>query len=72
MQVIGVSFHVGSGAGESAVYARGIALARALFAFAASAGHRRMALLDIGGGFPGGSNTSIVEVRLVMYIYILI
>ncbi|KAI8432633.1 hypothetical protein MSG28_013615, partial [Choristoneura fumiferana] len=42
-------------------YARGIAHCRDLFALGAEAG-RRMRLVDIGGGFPGDTGTSIKEV----------
>lgn len=59
---MGVSFHVGSGAGECGVYARALALCRALFAVARNLGHR-MSLVDVGGGFPGASHTDIFEVR---------
>ncbi|XP_028166546.1 ornithine decarboxylase 1-like [Ostrinia nubilalis] len=66
LEVIGVSFHVGSGASETAVYLRAIQYSRALFTLAASVGHSRMSLLDIGGGFPGGLHTSIQEVAVVI------
>lgn len=66
LEVMGVSFHVGSGAMETAVYARAIALCRAMFGIAASVGHARMRLLDLGGGFPGGSDTDIYEVAQVI------
>lgn len=66
LEVMGVSFHVGSGAMETAVYARAIALCRAMFGVGASVGHTRMRLLDLGGGFPGGSNTDIYEVSQVI------
>ncbi|PZC76520.1 hypothetical protein B5X24_HaOG204485 [Helicoverpa armigera] len=66
LDVVGVSFHVGSGASETAVYGRGISLARALFRTARDAGHVRMQLLDIGGGFPGGRHDDIQEVAEVI------
>ncbi|XP_053618485.1 ornithine decarboxylase 1-like [Plodia interpunctella] len=65
LEVIGVSFHVGSGAAETAVYSRAIQLAKALFLFGGSVG-LRMQLLDIGGGFPGHSGSSIDEVARVI------
>ncbi|KAG6449354.1 hypothetical protein O3G_MSEX005992 [Manduca sexta] len=65
LDVVGVSFHVGSGAGECAVYARAVALSRALFAAGAAAGHR-MALLDVGGGFAGGTGSDLHEVAGVI------
>ncbi|XP_063629479.1 ornithine decarboxylase 1-like [Cydia splendana] len=66
LEVVGISFHVGSGCGETAVYARAVQYCRALFALAAALGHPRMRLLDIGGGFPGGTHSSIKEVSLVI------
>ncbi|XP_073962708.1 ornithine decarboxylase 1-like [Choristoneura fumiferana] len=66
LDVIGVSFHVGSGAEETEVYARAIQYCRALFTLGAALGHARMRLVDIGGGFPGGSGTSIKEVAEVI------
>ncbi|CAH0717736.1 unnamed protein product, partial [Brenthis ino] len=65
LSVIGVSFHVGSGAQETAVYARALQHARALFAAGTAAGHR-MRLVDVGGGFPGNAGTSIREVAAVI------
>ncbi|KAI8432635.1 hypothetical protein MSG28_013615 [Choristoneura fumiferana] len=46
-------------------YARAIALCRDVFAVAAKMG-RRMRLVDIGGGFPGDTGTSIKEVAAVV------
>ncbi|XP_022818190.1 ornithine decarboxylase 1-like [Spodoptera litura] len=66
LDVIGVSFHVGSGASETDVYARAIALSRALFLVGHNVGHKAMRILDIGGGFPGGTHTSIQEVSAVI------
>lgn len=65
LTVIGVSFHVGSGANETEVYSRAIQHARTLFEAGAAAGHH-MRLLDVGGGFPGNSGTSIREVADVI------
>lgn len=66
LDVIGVSFHVGSGASETDVYARAIALSRALFLVGHNVGHKAMRILDIGGGFPGGTHSSIQEVSEVI------
>lgn len=66
LDVVGVSFHVGSGAGEVAAWARGIALGAALFRAGAAAGHRRMTLLDIGGGFDGRSGRTLHQVAQVV------
>lgn len=61
LEVVGVSFHVGSGCQEVAAFTRAIHFARALFDMAACVGHKAMRILDIGGGFPGNSDTSIDE-----------
>lgn len=66
LEIVGVSFHVGSGAQETGVYTRAIRLCRALFTLAADAGHRACHLLDVGGGFPGASSSSIQEVAQVI------
>lgn len=66
LEVVGVSFHVGSGAREFGVYSVAIQMCRALFAVAAGLGHRRMRLLDIGGGFPGSSRACLREVSQVI------
>lgn len=56
LNVVGVSFHVGSGCGSVQPFADAIASARAIFDSAAARGHP-MNLLDIGGGFPGHVST---------------
>lgn len=49
-QVVGVSFHVGSGCQNVGVYGEAITNARAVFDLAEEFGYT-MSLLDIGGGF---------------------
>lgn len=61
IEVVGVSFHVGSGCGEIEVFNRAISTARRIFDFANELGFK-FNLLDIGGGFPGDRGTSIDEV----------
>lgn len=53
MNLIGVSFHIGSGCFEPAKYNGAIALCRTVFDMAAAAGLPAMKFLDLGGGFPG-------------------
>ena len=53
LDVIGVSFHVGSGCCDPGAYELAIANARSVFDLGKSLGHP-MSLLDVGGGFPGG------------------
>mmetsp|Transcript_6388 Transcript_6388/g.11996 ORF Transcript_6388/g.11996 Transcript_6388/m.11996 type:complete len:520 (+) Transcript_6388:206-1765(+) len=52
LNVVGVSFHVGSGAGDPASFRRAIEHARKVFDCSETLG-MRMSLLDIGGGFSG-------------------
>lgn len=52
VDVIGVSFHVGSGCYDATAYAAAVASARAVFNVAKDEGFN-FSLLDIGGGFPG-------------------
>jgi ornithine decarboxylase len=54
LNVAGVSFHVGSGANNLAVYRGAIEAARAAFDAAAALGMPPMRVLDIGGGFVSG------------------
>ncbi|XP_063300600.1 antizyme inhibitor 2-like [Pelobates fuscus] len=58
VEVIGVSFHVGTGCSDPQVYAQSIADARLVFEMASEFGHK-MSLLDIGGGFPGTEDSKI-------------
>lgn len=53
LQVVGVSFHIGSSCKNLAAYGAAIAAARRAFDLGARMGHGAMALLDIGGGFTG-------------------
>lgn len=61
LDVIGISFHVGSGCGEVAVFRRAIAAARVLFDLGTTLGFN-MNLLDLGGGYPGNKGSSIDKV----------
>ena len=53
MNVVGVSFHVGSGCGDTRAYATAISDARAVFLAAEDLGMPPLTVVDIGGGFPG-------------------
>ncbi len=55
--VVGVAFHVGSGARDPAAYGRAIAAAAVVFEAGAAAGHE-MGILDLGGGFAGGDSAA--------------
>lgn len=61
IDVVGVSFHVGSGCREPPVFRRAISAARDIFDYAETLGYN-FNLLDIGGGFPGGQGTTIDKV----------
>ncbi|KAL1502041.1 hypothetical protein ABEB36_007246 [Hypothenemus hampei] len=61
LNVIGISFHVGSGCQEPAAYGRAIANARKVYDYAQTLGYN-LSILDIGGGYPGATGTSIVEI----------
>lgn len=60
LNVVGVSFHVGSGCREPAAFHRAIAAAKEVFDKAETLGFNPT-LLDIGGGFPGNHNSSLDE-----------
>lgn len=53
LSVVGVSFHVGSGASSPSAFPNAITLARGVFDTATALGFN-MTLLDLGGGFTGG------------------
>lgn len=65
MDLVGISFHVGSGCADFPIYYKAISYARDLFDYAATFGYE-LNLLDIGGGFPGDFGTSIDEVSQIV------
>lgn len=65
IEVIGVSFHVGSGCREPSAFYRAIGTAKEIFDVAASLGFN-CHLLDIGGGYPGDFGTSIEKIAHVV------
>jgi len=58
LDIVGVSFHVGSGCQEAAAFPAAVQLARETFDLALAFGFQPY-LLDIGGGFPGDETASI-------------
>ena len=52
LNVVGISFHVGSGCRDYPIYYKAIGICKNLFEQAEDLGFN-MSLLDIGGGFPG-------------------
>ncbi|XP_036917411.1 antizyme inhibitor 2 isoform X2 [Sturnira hondurensis] len=67
VEVVGVSFHLGSGCPDPQAYVQSIADARVVFEMGAQLGHR-MHILDLGGGFPGveGSKVRFEEIASVI------
>ncbi|XP_045404307.1 antizyme inhibitor 2 isoform X2 [Lemur catta] len=67
VEVVGVSFHIGSGCPDPQAYARSIADARLVFEMGTELGHR-MHILDLGGGFPGmeGDKVRFEEIASVI------
>ncbi|XP_028937100.1 antizyme inhibitor 2 isoform X2 [Ornithorhynchus anatinus] len=58
VEVIGISFHVGSACCGPQAFTQAIADARLVFEMGAELGYR-MHLLDLGGGFPGPENSTV-------------
>lgn len=65
IDVVGVSFHVGSGCRNPPVFRKAIRSAREVFDYAKTLGYT-MTLLDLGGGYPGDSGTSINKIAEVI------
>ncbi|KAF8638960.1 hypothetical protein AX17_001821 [Amanita inopinata Kibby_2008] len=61
LDVVGVSFHVGSGCYDPSVYTDAVGRARAVFDMAKEAGYT-FKLLDVGGGFEDGLFEAAAEV----------
>ncbi|XP_045127465.1 ornithine decarboxylase-like [Portunus trituberculatus] len=60
LNVVGVSFHVGSGCRDPSVFYRAIASSKMVFEKAVDLGFSPY-LLDIGGGFPGSTSSCLDE-----------
>lgn len=58
LEIVGISFHVGSGCNNPLAYRKAIFAASQLFSAGKSIGHK-MRILDIGGGFPGHDTEKI-------------
>lgn len=65
IDVVGISFHVGSGCQEPPVFNRAICHAKNLFDLATDIGFKPY-LLDLGGGYPGNKDTSIDKIADVV------
>jgi len=66
IDLIGISFHVGSGCDEPEVFDRCITLGRQLFDVAARDYGFDMTLLDLGGGYPGNRGSSIQQIANIV------
>ncbi|KAJ3040077.1 hypothetical protein HK097_002656 [Rhizophlyctis rosea] len=58
MEVIGISFHVGSGCFDASAFGEAVYLARKAFDIGATLGFN-FTLLDVGGGFPGNGTDGV-------------
>ena len=58
IDVVGVSFHVGSGCYDASAYTKAVSTARYVYDEGLKVGYR-FTLLDIGGGFPGDKTLAI-------------
>ncbi len=56
LNLVGVSFHVGSGCSSAGSFAKAVADARKVFDMSLKQHNKRLTFLDIGGGFPGFDN----------------
>ncbi|XP_054711570.1 LOW QUALITY PROTEIN: ornithine decarboxylase-like [Uloborus diversus] len=68
LNVVGVSFHVGSLCEQPSAFAKAIGMAREVFNTAKTLGFN-FDLLDLGGGFPGASGTFDVFDKMCDYIH---
>ncbi|KAJ2493229.1 Ornithine decarboxylase [Coemansia sp. RSA 2050] len=64
VQVVGVSFHVGSGCQSEAAFSDAVERARCVFDQADALG-LRLSLLDVGGGFPGRNDAAGLDFNVV-------
>ena len=65
IDLVGISFHVGSGCDEPEVFRRCISIARDLFDLATDYGYT-LNLVDLGGGYPGNRGSSIARIASVI------
>ncbi|XP_053124382.1 antizyme inhibitor 2 isoform X2 [Hemicordylus capensis] len=56
VEVVGISFHIGSGCADPQIFTQSVADARLVFEMGAELGYK-MRLLDIGGGLPGAEES---------------
>lgn len=66
INLVGVSFHVGSLCGEPEVFERCISIARQLFDLATQKYGFNMTILDLGGGYPGHRGSSLDQIAAII------
>lgn len=66
IDLVGISFHVGSGCDEPEVFERCIVIGRQLFDLAARDYGYNMTVLDLGGGYPGNRGSSINKIASIV------
>ncbi|OLY82873.1 Antizyme inhibitor 2 [Smittium mucronatum] len=64
LDLVGVSFHVGSGCNDDTAFTKALMDSRKVFDLAAKSGYK-LSLLDIGGGFPSPKQKSGVEFKTI-------
>ncbi|XP_042903831.1 antizyme inhibitor 2 isoform X3 [Parasteatoda tepidariorum] len=67
MNVVGVSFHVGSLCEQPYAYSKAISMAKEVFETAETIGYH-FTVLDIGGGYPGSSGSQDMFDKMAYYI----
>ncbi|KAF8787376.1 ornithine decarboxylase-like isoform X1 [Argiope bruennichi] len=67
LNVVGVSFHVGSLCEQPFAYAKAVKMAREVFDMAEDIGYH-FTLLDLGGGFPGSTGSMDIFDKMCYYI----
>ncbi|XP_076804887.1 ornithine decarboxylase-like [Clavelina lepadiformis] len=67
LNVVGISFHVGSGCQDVNAYMKALQNAQTLFDYAAKLGHQ-FTLLDIGGGFPGTEDVDLTFEKIAAVV----
>ena len=71
LNVIGVSFHVGSGCTNASAYGKAISWAKEVFEHAESIG-MKLSMLDIGGGYPGQQGAPITFQEVLSHSFSLL
>ncbi|XP_049940908.1 ornithine decarboxylase 1-like [Schistocerca serialis cubense] len=65
LDIVGISFHVGSGCDDPPVFYKAISAARRLFDLGSALGFS-MSLLDLGGGYPGNKGAQLDKIAEVV------